>query len=127
MTPSIPASLRMVRRPRRTLFVVSGVWLPLKNSRWSGGSSATTTSRSRRTSAVKLGTETTLIDFGLGMVLPVGRLPGRGDDRAADPDGRQRLGHVDIALADREDPSDPGRGAEHHLDDLFQLPIRLRP
>ncbi len=41
----------------------SGVWLRLKKIRYSGSSDATTTSRSRITSAVKLGTETVRVDF----------------------------------------------------------------
>jgi hypothetical protein len=45
------------------LFVSTGMWLRLKKIRCSGSSEATTTSRSRSTSAVKLGTETVRVDL----------------------------------------------------------------
>lgn len=63
MTRSMPASDKMPRSLRRTLFVVSGVWLRLKKIKCSGSSEATATSRSRNTSAAKLGTETVRVDL----------------------------------------------------------------
>ncbi|MEI2811894.1 MAG: hypothetical protein V9F00_17415 [Nocardioides sp.] len=35
-------------------------------------------------------------------------------------------GDIDVALADREDLTDPCRCAEHDLDDLLQLAVRRR-
>ena len=60
------------------------------------------------------------------MILPVRRLTLAADDRPGDPSRRDRAIRVEVLESDSENLPDVGGGAEHHLDDLPELPIRPR-
>lgn len=62
----------------------------------------------------------------LRMVLPMRRLPFPADDGAAYPHCRDRRVKIEIPETDREHLTDTGRGAEQHLYDLTELPVRAR-
>jgi len=57
------------------------------------------------------------------MILPVRRLALPGDDRPGNPRRRDGTVKVEILEPDGEDFADAGRGSQHDLDDLTELPI----
>ena len=124
-----PASSRIRRNVRRTLYGASGVPFRVKNSRCSFlcSSAGISARRRRTTSAAKGGTATTRFDsWVFGCACRLTAVPLR---QTIVPQSHSRRVdcHVDIALPQRERFADPSRGAEHDLYDVPYLSVRFRP